>query len=141
MRHISMKIGAALALVTFGFASPAAAATRVLSGAEASISPWVALSALGSSASSSALCGASVAAASSAAAQAAPGCVLPVVDAPPAPVVETPVPVPVATTPVARGFSILPLLLGLVGVAAIAALLLGGGDDDDDINVNPITQP
>lgn len=112
----------------------------------ASLSPWVALSALGSANSSAALCGSAAAAAASSAAQgAAPGCVLPAVDAPPpiAQAPDVPPPAPVAAVPAAAtGFSILPLLLGLAGAAAIAALILaGGGDDDDDIDVEPITQP
>lgn len=143
MRPTSMKFVAGLAAVAVGFSTPAAAATRALSSAESSVSPWVTLSALGSSSSSAALCGSAAAAAAAAtAAQAAPGCVLPVIDAP-VPVAEVPQPVAAApyAEPVRRGFSVLPLLLGLVGLAAIVAVLLGGGDDEDDINVNPITQP
>ena len=137
-----MKIAAALTMVTFGFSTPAVAAARASSAADAAVlSPWVALSALGSVGSSAALCGSTAAAASSSAAQAAgPGCVLPVVDAPP-PVVPTTEPI-AAVAPVERGFSVLPLLLGLAGVAAIAALLLSGnGDDDINIEPEPVTQP
>jgi hypothetical protein len=59
-------------------------------------------------------------------------------DTPP-PLVETPP--PVAAEPVAEGgFSVLPLLLGLAGVVAIAAILLSG-NGGDDIDIEPITQP
>jgi hypothetical protein len=66
--------------------------------------------------------------------------VFPQVDAPLAPVVaETPV-VPAAPVAVAStGFGALPLLLGLAGAAAVAALLLKDGDDDDQIDVKPPT--
>ena len=142
-RSKTMKIAAALTMVTFNLGSPAAAAARASTAPEAPmLSPWVALSALGSTASSAALCGSATtsAAAASSAQGTAPGCVLPVVDAPP-PVVPTTEPV-AAVAPVERGFSVLPLLLGLAGVAAIAALLMSGdGDDDIDITPEPVTQP
>nr|WP_294170934.1 hypothetical protein [uncultured Sphingomonas sp.] len=145
----SKKLTAGLAVVALGLASPAAAASRTLSAAApaastqpAPLSPWVVLSALGSSSSSAAICASAAAASSAVQGAATPGCVLPAVDAPP-PIAQAPqgTPVPVAAGPAAAaGFSILPLLLGLAGAAAIAALLLTGGPDEDEIDVEPITQ-
>lgn len=76
-----------------------------------------------------ALCGAAAVAA--AAQTAAPGCVLPVVDA--APVVAPPTPVPVPPVEPVGGFGIDPLLLALGALAAGALIyfLLKGGDDDE----------
>lgn len=143
------KLTTGLVMVAFGFASPATAASRTSSAIapavsveRASLSPWVALSALGSSSSSAAVCASAAAAASSAAQAPAPGCVLPAIDAPP-PIAQVPdaAPVSLAAAPAtAAGFSVLPLLLGLAGAAAIAALLLAGDDDEDEIDVEPITQ-
>ena len=112
-------------------ASPAFASATVVSAPVQSISPMVALSIFGSQASAAALCGSSatVTAASAAATAQAPGsgCVLPVVDAPPpAPVAE------VAPIPAATGFGIAPVLLGLAGIAILAALIASQGDDNDD---------
>lgn len=130
-------ISAAAALC---ISSSAGAAAPRTAGQPASISPLVALSALASDASAAALCGASAAMAASAAAtaQAAqPGCVLPVVDAPVAPVVtEALPPPPVAPPPVPAaggGFGVSPLLLGLAGIAAavLAFVLLRDKDDND----------
>ena len=96
---------------------------------QSSISPLVALSALASDASRTALCGAAAAAAAGTAAMAqaaTQGCVLPVVDAAPPPVADTLPPPPVAPPPVAplasEGFGVSPLLLGLVAVAAAVGL-------------------
>jgi hypothetical protein len=140
-RSIIMKSAAIFAMASLTLGSPAAAAARTAVPVQASvISPWVALSALQSSASSTALCAASAAA--TAAQGAAPGCVLPQVDPAVAPpVAESPV-VPAAPPAVAAGgIGALPLLLGLAGAAVIAALLLsGGGDGDDDIDLEePVT--
>jgi hypothetical protein len=80
-----------------------------------------------------ALCGAAAVAA--AAQTAAPGCVLPVVDA--APVVAPPTPVPVPPVePVGGGFGIDPLLLALGALAAGALIyfLLKGSDDDEEVS-------
>jgi len=111
---------------------------------QASISPLVALSALGSGASRAALCGASAAAVAGAAAAsqgAAPGCVLPVVDAvPPPAVVEAPPPMePVVEPYVQGGMGISPLLLVLGAIAAgvLAYYLLKDDDEDDDIDLSP----
>lgn len=96
--------------------------------AQPSISPMVALSALASDASRTALCGAAAAVAAGAAVAqgATPGCVLPVVDAAPPPMADVLPPPPVAPPPVAplasEGMGISPLLLGLVAVAAAVGL-------------------
>lgn len=85
------------------------------------IDPWAALSALSGVAPAAALCGA---AATAAAMQTGPGCVLPVVDAAPAPVVESapPPPTPVPPVEAPGGFGLSPLLLGL-GALAVGALV------------------
>jgi len=95
----------------------------------------VALSIFGSQASAAALCGSlatNVAVSAAATAQApAGGCVLPVVDAPPPlPVVEPPpfVPAPVASS----GFGLTPILLGLAGIAILAALIISQNKDKDN---------
>lgn len=126
-------LGVALALC----ASPSFASAAA-SSAPAQISPMVALSIFGSQASAAALCGsAATAAASSSAAAQAPvgGCVLPVVDAPP--------PLPVAEAapilPPPGGIGILPILLGLAGIAALIALIASqknGNDNNPPVSVN-----
>lgn len=116
--------------------APASAASRTI---QPAYSPWAALSAFASPASSQALCGAAgAAAAGAAAAQGATGCLFPVVDAPvAAPVAETaPLPTPAAVT-AGGGIGILPLLLGLAALGGAAALLLANGDGQDQISVSP----
>ncbi len=119
--------GAAMSLLASPSFATAAAPAR-------SISPIVALSIFGSQASATALCGASattVAAGAAASAQApVGGCVLPLVDAPPPiPVAE---PVPVGQPMASSGFGIAPVLLGLAGIAILAALIAGSNDDNDN---------
>jgi hypothetical protein len=106
--------------------------------ATARIDPLVALSVFGTSESRSAVCAAGAAAAAAAGATvaaqagAAPGCVLPAVDAPPPPpVTEAAAPPPVAAAPIvtSAGVPFVPLLLGLAAVAAFAAIIL---DNDED---------
>lgn len=128
-----ITFGAALSLVSGPAFASAAAPVRT-------ISPMVALSIFGSQSSAAALCGASTAVAAGAAASAqAPGagCVLPVVDAPPPlPAAE---PLPVAEPIAASGFGITPVLLGLAGIAILAALISGSNDGNDNeppISVN-----
>lgn len=127
----------ALALCTSSTGAIAASSAHT-----ASISPLVALSALGSDASRVALCGAAAVAAAGAAAAAqgaAPGCVLPAVDAAaPPPVVEAPPPF-VEPAPVAvGGNAVSPLLLALAGIAAAIGLYyLLKGDDNFDIIFPP----
>lgn len=144
---ISKKFAGAMAALALCTSSTGAIAASTQSVPQASISPLVALSALGSDASRAALCGASavVAASAAAAAQgAAPGCVLPAVDAPPPPpVVEAvPPPPPPMVEPVAPvasgGFGVSPLLLALIGVAAAYALYkILDQDDDSFFDVSP----
>jgi len=133
---------AALALCTSSTGAIAASTQHTVQ--QASISPLVALSALGSGASRAALCGASAAAVAGAAAAsqgAAPGCVLPAVDAmPPPAVVEAPPPMePVAEPYVQGGMGISPLLLVLGAIAAgvLAYYLLKDDDEDGDIDLSP----
>ena len=107
-------------------ATPAAAAPQV--------NPWAALTAMSGGAPAAALCGAAAVAA--AAQTAAPGCVLPVVDA--APVAQTtppPTPVPVPPVePIGGGFGVDPLLLALGALAAGALIyfVLNKKDDEDE---------
>lgn len=125
-----VSAGAAVALC----ASPALASASVAT-APQTINPMVALSIFGSQASAAALCGSSAtaAAASAAATAQAPagGCVLPVVDAPPPlPMVQ---PAPFVPPPVASsGFGLTPILLGLAGIAILAALILSQDNDNDN---------
>lgn len=133
---------AALALCTSSTGAIAASTQHTVQ--QASISPLVALSALGSGASRAALCGASAAAVAGAAAAsqgAAPGCVLPAVDAmPPPAVVEAPPPMePMAEPYVQGGMGISPLLLVLGAIAAgvLAYYLLKDDDEDGDIDLSP----
>jgi hypothetical protein len=109
------------------------------------VDPLVALSVFGTSESRAAVCAAGAQAAAAAgaaltaqAAPAQPGCVLPVVDAPPPPVVTEAVPPPPAVAPVAPpggGIGALPLLLGLAAIVAIAAIVLKHDDEDGEINL------
>lgn len=128
--RIVISIGVSVALC----ATPALA-TASVAPAPTAINPMVALSIFGSQASAAALCGSSattVAASAAATAQApAGGCVLPVVDAPPPlPVVE---PAPFVPPPVAAsGFGLTPILLGLAGIAVLAALILSQDNDNDN---------
>ena len=128
---IVTSFGVAFALC----ASPALASASAVASQPPTISPMIALSIFGSQASAAALCGSSATtvAASAAATAQAPvgGCVLPVVDAPPViPAAEAPpfVPAPVA----ASGFGITPILLGLAGIAILAALILSQNNDNDN---------
>ena len=135
---ISKTFAGAVAAIALCTSSTGAIAASTQHNAQPSrISPLVALSALQSSASSAALCGASAAAVAGAAAAsqgAAPGCVLPTVDAvPPPAVVETvPPPMEPMAAPVAEGgFGLSPLLL-LLGAIAAGYLIWQLMDDDED---------
>ena len=135
-----MLSGVSKTMMTFGVAislcaSPALASASAVAAPARTISPMIALSIFGSQASAAALCGSSATtvAASAAATAQAPvgGCVLPVVDAPPViPAAEAPpfVPAPVA----ASGIGIAPILLGLAGIAILAALILSQNNDNDN---------
>ena len=103
----------------------ATASSPIARSAVQQIDPWAALSAMSGAAPAAALCGA---AAVAAAAQPAAGCVLPVVDTAPPPVVQqTAPPAPIPVPPVepiseGLGLGIDPLILGL-GVLAAGALV------------------
>jgi len=140
------RLLAVTAAATFMASAPAAAAGQIQS---AAYSPWAALSAFAAPSSSQALCGmaASNAAANAAAASTTsngqsgtPGCVLPVLDTPPAPVpAANPVPSPVAGGALPSSFNAIPLLLGLAVLGAAAALALGNGNSNDSIVARPIS--
>ena len=131
--------------LTAAFAAVSLMAGSAASAAPRSIDPLVALSVFGTSESRAAVCTAgatqAAAAAGAAMAQAAgtqPGCVLPVVDAAPAPVMAEPAPPPaaaVAPAAVGGGIGALPLLLGLAAIVAVAAVVLSKSDKDGQINL------
>ena len=110
------------------FSSTAASAASLPVPATA-ISPWAALSAFGTQASRASLCGASTAAVAGAAAAAAqavpgqPGCVFPVVDAPPPALPAQAQPLPPPPAPVGGG-GISPLVLALGGLALAGLIYL-----------------
>lgn len=134
------KFAAALAAFSMCAGSAANAATA----SARTVDPLVTLSVFGTQASRAAVCAAgaqaAIAAGSAVVTQAgpAPGCVLPVVDAPPPVVSEAPPPV-YYPEPVARGGGIgaLPLLLGLAVLIGAAALLLHDDDDDGEGILRP----
>ena len=145
---VSKKIAGAIAAIALCTSSTGAIAATAKLPAAGSISPLVALSALGSDASRAALCGASAAAAAGAAAiaqGAAQGCVLPVLDAAPPPVAEVMPPPPVAPPPMppieGAGLGFSPLLIGLVGIAAAGLLYLVLGKKDKDDDDDPVVTP
>lgn len=125
LASLSKKVSGALVAIAMCTSSTGAIASTH-SSPPMSISPFVALSALASDASRTALCGAAAAAAAGAAALAqgaTQGCVLPVVDeTAQVPVAEALPPPPVPPPPVApiagEGLGVSPLLLALVAVAA-----------------------
>ena len=115
------------------FVSSTGAVAATAAAPVSQINPWAALTAMSGGAPAAALCGAAAVAA--AAQTAAPGCVLPVVDAP---VASTPPPTPVPVPPVepiGGGFGIDPLILALGALAAGALLYFVLNDDDDDEDV------
>ena len=135
--------GVSMKMTTFVVAVALVASPTLASAAAAparTISPIVELSIFGSQASATALCGASattVAASAATAAQAPTGgCVLPLVDAPPPVLISEPLPI---TQPIAAssGIGITPILLGLAGIAILAALIASSNDDND--NVPPVS--
>lgn len=115
---------ASLLLSSAASAAPIRAADHVVSASLISASAQTAVCATGTAATAGA-------AAAGQAAPAQPGCVLPMVDAAPAPVAEAP-PAPVYVPPAERGgfgIGVIPILLGL---AALVWVLHGGHDDDED---------
>jgi hypothetical protein len=124
LRRMKLVIGSAVAIALCASPTMAAAAT---SAPVQSLSPLVAVSVFGTQASAQTVCtqaASAAAAAGSAAVQGQTGCVLPATDAPPPPPLE-------AAPPPAHGFGISPVILGLLGIAALAALIASGGDDDN----------
>ena len=117
--------GAAAAIALCVSPTMATAATS----AAPTVNPLVAVSIFGTQASAQQVCAnpatAAAAAGAAAAAQGQAGCVLPATDAPPPPPPEA------APLPRATGFGIAPVLLGLLGIAALAALIAGSNDDSD----------
>ena len=128
MRRYRMKTFAASAAAFALCMSPTVAAAATTAPIQ-SVNPLVAVSLFGTQASAQEVCSPAVAAAAAgaaAAAQAQPGCVLPAVDAPLPPPQAAPPP-PVRT----GGFGISPIILGLLGIAALAALIAGSNNDSD----------
>jgi hypothetical protein len=133
IRKYVLAAGAATLLSTQAVA--AAPATS-----HASVDPLVTLSALGTAQSRAAVCAAGTAAAAAGAAYAATqagqqGCLLPIT----APQTAAPVGssvTPVATTPGKR-IGILPIALGLLGLAIVLFLILD--DDDNDGGLEPVS--
>lgn len=124
--------GAAAAFALCVSPTMAAAATST---AIQPINPLIAVSIYGTQASAQTVCtnatSAAAAAGAAAAAQAQPGCVLPAVDVPPPPQAAPP--------PQVSGLGFSPVLLGLLGIAALAALIASGNDNDDDDGVVPVS--
>lgn len=139
MTSFTARVLAAASAASLLISTPVAAAP-VAGAAKAQTLPrysaWAMLAATASPASAAALCGTSAATAAAAMQQSGVGCVLPAVDAPP-PVAtsETAAAVPAASSAAASSLGVLPLLLGLAGLAGAAALLLSSGNGNDDINV------
>ncbi len=129
MQLFRMKVfaGSAAALALCMSPTMAAAAT---SAPAQSISPLVAVSVYGTQASAQAVCNPATAAAAAGAAvaQGQTGCVLPATDTPPPPVVSE---APPLLPPSGGGLGIAPIMLGLIGIAALAALIASGNGDSD----------
>ena len=126
VKRMRMFAGAAAAFALCVSPTMAAAATTA---PVQSISPLVAVSLFGTQASAQEVCGnaatAAAAAGAATAAQGQTGCVLPATDVPPPPPPEAAPPPPPQTT----GFGISPVILGLLGIAALAALIALGNDE------------
>jgi len=140
----AFKFGAAFAAFAMLLSSTAHAAPSGFG----SVDPLVSLSVFGTSSSRAAICAAGASAAATAGAAAATtvaattavqtppgaGCVLPVLDAVPPPIVQGPV---VGVAPAGGGLGIVPILLGAAALAGLAYLLLDDDDDDDDDTISP----
>lgn len=130
VKHLKTVAGAFAALALCVSPTMAHAATST---AIQPLNPLVAVSVFGTPASAQQVCAnaatAAAAAGAAAVAQGQAGCVLPAVDAPPPPPPEAalPPPAPVRT----GGFGISPVILGLLGIAALAALIAASNDDSD----------
>ena len=127
----ALKFGAVGAAISIMASGPAAAASATAQPVASVLSPWVALSALGGTASSTALCASAIAGSSAATQGQAPGCVLPLVDALPPVVESVPMAAPVAVAS-GGGLGFLPLLLGLAAAAGAIAFLLSDNSEDGD---------
>ena len=135
MRSLRINATAVIAGLALCF-SPTIASAAVTSAP--TLNPLIAVGVFGSAASAQAACGAATSAAAAAGAaavaQGQPGCVLPVVDAPPpVPVSEAP---PAVLPPAGGGIGIAPILLGLLGIAALVAVL-AKGDGGDEAPASP----
>lgn len=138
----AFKFGAAFAAFGIVLSSTAHAAPRGFTTAD----PLLSLSVFGTSSSRAAVCAAGAAnaaatagaAAAAAATQPGPGagCVLPVLDPVPPPVVQTPMAVPPAMVGSGFGFGALLPLLAVAALGTLAVLLLDDGDND---MVNPVS--
>lgn len=107
-------------------------ATAATSTPAQTVSPLIAVSVFGTQASAQAACGSATAAAAAGAAavaQGQAGCVLPATDAPPPPPPQEALPPP--PPPRTGGLGISPIILGLLGIAALAALIASSNDDSD----------
>lgn len=128
-----------VAIAMLGSSAASAAPTA----APRMVDPLAVVSIFGTADSAAAICAGSSAAAAAGTAAAttagqAPGtgCVLPVVDAPPPPVVETAPPeafAPVA--PMTGGIAAFPLLAGLAAIVGLAALILSNRSEDGEIDL------
>ena len=135
IRTAILAAGAAALLSSQAVYAAPASPTRTLD-------PLVSLSALGSVASSTAVCAGSTAAAAAASAAmqpVAPGCLLPLTaPPPPAPVAEAVAPPPPPGPP-PKSIGTLPLILGLAALAGLIALILASDDNGhgDNTPVSP----
>ena len=119
------------------------AASAAPAAAPRMVDPLAVVSIFGTAESAAAICAGSSAAAAAGTAAAttagqAPGtgCVLPVVDAPPPPVVETAPPEAFAPlAPATGGIAAFPLLAGLAAIVGLAALILSNRSEDGEINL------
>ncbi len=133
----SMNWVAAVAALAMSASAPAAAAVSSKASTP-TYSPWVMMSAMASQGSASAMCAASASASAASMQGAAPGCVLPQVDAP-VPVAQAPEAAPLDTAVVApaaaSGIGFLPILLGLAALAGVAALFLSNSDNNSRVRL------
>ena len=132
MRPMRIKpfASAAVAFALCGSPTMAIAATSAPGQA---ISPLVAVSVFGTQASAQEVCNpatAAAAAGAAAVAQGQAGCVLPATDVPP-PVAQNVPPPPPPAYVGGGGIGIAPVILGLLGIAALAALIASGNSDSD----------
>ena len=117
------------------------AATAAPAAAPQMVDPLAVVSIFGTADSAAAICaGSSAAAAAGSAATTAgqtpgAGCVLPVVDAAPPPVVEAPPEAIVPLVETTGGIAPLPLLAGLAAIIGLAAILLQRGANQGEINL------